>query len=101
MRDIESKIIRHFIRAATAAGFHLHSCSDGEERQRVRTEREAFEVIDSVDQSWLYFSKEGHKNEVLVIILGNGIDCLSDMSAGRDDWDAVVTESTRYVNSLS
>lgn len=104
MAPIESRVIRNFIRTAKVAGFDVVSASDGEERHKVDGEKAAMEVVNSVDTSWLYFAKRdetGRRRESLVIILGNGAECLSDMSCGRADWDAVVETAFNYVDGVS
>lgn len=95
MQPIERAVISHFIASALDAGFTVHSVHDGEERHTLApthsgTVREALEHIDAVDESRVYFGRpDGGKRETLCIILGNGADCLSDMSEGRAEWDAL------------
>lgn len=101
MQAIERAIISHFIASALDAGFRVHAVHDGEERHLMKpthagTVAEALTIIDSVDEAYVYFAKPGQRGETLVVILGNGEDCLSDMSCGRPDWDALVESEAKW-----
>jgi hypothetical protein len=98
----ERRVVRRFIRIAKAAGFDVHSVHNGEERIKVAGEAEAMEHVFSVDDSRVAFMKRdepGRARETLVVVLGNGCECLGDMSEGRADWDAVVKAAMDYADT--
>lgn len=98
MQAIERIIITHFLESARKAGFIPDHVDDGGEVHGCKTDAEVLEVVDSVDECQIFFKRaEGTgKRETLCIVLGNGEDCLSDMSAGRDDWDTLVASETAW-----
>lgn len=85
----ERHVIANLLAHLERAGFVLHSASDGEERHRVSTTKEALEVVFSVDESWLYVKKpDGAKRYALFFVLGNaddGSEVLADCAAPDPD----------------
>ncbi len=70
----DGTILRAWIRAAKEHGYELHSANDGEDDwAKVRTEKEAFEIVNSVDESYLKFRNAEKQSFTLYIILNNGI----------------------------
>lgn len=107
MQTIERIIISHFLTAARAAGFIPHNVDDGgDERVPCTTDEQVLAAIDSVDDCRVYFGRanadaiaqHGSRRECLVIVLGNGEDCISDMSLGRPDWDALVNAESAWAS---
>jgi hypothetical protein len=89
---LERAIVANLIAHLQAAGFEPYKASDGEERHKVSTIKEAMEVIFSVDQAWLYVRKAGvEKGHTVMLVLGNGEDCIADHSVG-DGFDEAMDE---------
>jgi hypothetical protein len=92
------KLIDKVIVALQAAGFAIHGGEDGgDTRLRFTTRKAAIETVASVDQSHLFFTREGHKSRsVMMIIPGNGEDAICDHSTGDAEFvrviDAVLAE---------
>lgn len=105
MQAIERTIISHFIASALDAGFTVHSVFDSEGRHLMKpthagTIAEALNVVGSVDSCRISFGRPDGPTagrEVLCIILGNGQDCIADMSEGRADWDALVRSEQEWL----
>ena len=85
MQSIEKTMILKAIRAAKTAGFSVTGVNDGGDFVPCRTEEETLSAVDSVDDSVIYLKKEAKGDEPergasLVVVLGNGEDCLADHS---------------------
>lgn len=85
MQSIEKTMILKAIRAAKAAGFNVTGVDDGGDLVPCRTEEETLSTVDSVDDSVIYFKKDAEgaqpeRRASLVVVLGNGEDCLVDHS---------------------
>lgn len=106
MQTIERAIIGHFLASALNAGFYVRYVDDGETRTPMRnthpgTVAAVLDVVDSVDESRILFGRTASPTalgETLVIILGNGVDCISDMSCGRGDWDALCEAEAQWAD---
>lgn len=99
--NLERRMIRRLIRTAKAHGFALVRIWDGECNERPRTEREAMEVVFSVDDCKMVFKHpEQSSAHCAVIVLGNdGWDCIADCSEG-DRWDDVIAIMNDYSDKL-
>jgi hypothetical protein len=107
MQPIEKTIVSHFIASALDAGFTVHSVHDGEARHLMKpthagTTRKVLEIVDSVDESRIHFARADGSGgrETLCVALGNGEDCLYDMSEGRADWDALVASECAWADRI-
>lgn len=85
---LERRIIWGLIEHLAALGFIVRGVDDGEEYQKCATGESAMEVIFSVDDSRLCVRKEGAKTHRILIVLGNGIDCISDWNYTEGDPDS-------------
>lgn len=76
---LERRIIRRFIREAKKDGWTPATVNTGEHDEYVKTETETLEHVFSVDESVIWFRNPTIKVlSPLIIVLGNGIDCLVD-----------------------
>lgn len=96
-------IVRKLIRNCRKAGYVARLVYDGGAYVKVRTERDVLTAVDSVDDSTIHFEPvtgdDGHSRGVYVV-LGNGVDCLSDWHCGDKAFDAAVETVCDYVNTL-
>lgn len=94
MRTDDKQCLLILMREAAKEGFLPHSVDDGGDRVEVTSEREAIQAIGSVDDSTVYFRKDGdpkRRRECVVVILGNrDYTTLADASCGREDWDRML-----------
>lgn len=99
--ETERKVIMTLIRVAKWRGYKLTRIWDGEENQYPRCEKDALDVVFSVDQCTMRFKRDDQsKSHCAVIVLGNsGWDCIADCSEG-EGWDAVMEEVTAYTDKL-
>lgn len=88
-QKIEHDVVQYLIREAASAGFVLEAAYDGGETFKKPTEQQAMDAVFSVDESKLYFRKEGfEKKQWAQIVLGNdGWDCIADSSYTDGDPD--------------
>ena len=99
---IERRIVRHLIRSMKAAGWGAYLVNDGEEQQRVSTEKEAMEAVFAVDEAHIFFRKAINHFKFIsrcaYIVLGNdGWDCICDHSVSNpsidaDDFEKIMNE---------
>lgn len=82
---LERRIVANLIHQLEQVGFQAYRVFDGEEYEKVSNMKEAMEVIFSVDESRLHVRQPGLKGHTIVIILGNGVDCISDHSIANED----------------
>lgn len=85
MQAIEKTMILKAVSAAKAAGFDVTGVYDGGKFVPCHTEAETLSAVDSVDDSVVHFLKKAQGEEparraALVVVLGNGEDCLVDHS---------------------
>lgn len=102
---LERLIVRHLIDTAIKAGWKASAVDDGgDERVPCANADEAMEAVFAVDESYIYFTKDvdGKKAKgMAVIVLGNGIDCISDHSIAGLFVSEVMDVSTAYVDTLN
>jgi hypothetical protein len=84
---IERRIVGKLIDQAIEEGWELDSVYDGEDYCSVgeKDKNTALEYVFSVDESTLRFRKPTCDLRGVFIVLGNGIDVLSDWSEPEDD----------------
>jgi heme-degrading monooxygenase HmoA len=80
--ETERLIVSKLIDVAAEHGWKPHSVWDSEEEVRARTKAEALDAIFAVDESTLRFvhPDNGTRQRGVLIVLGNGIDVISDYS---------------------
>lgn len=86
-QKLERKIVANLIHFLSDKGFRLTHVDDEEENVPVGDAKEAMELLFDLDESQLVFQKSGHKPHWVLIVLGNGADCVADYSLLRDDAD--------------
>lgn len=89
---LERRIVWNLLKHLEAAGWHVSGVWDGEERTTVASPKEAMELVFNLDDSHLYFAKVPYRRgHTVVVILGNGVDCIADMSIGEQDgWTVAI-----------
>lgn len=101
---LERKIVRKVVRTLKAAGFVPVKVWDSQEYVDAVTETEVLDAVFAVDDSTIHFAPAtdledwGHRG--VYIVLGNGIDCLSDWHCGDSDFDAGLERVCDYINAL-
>ena len=90
----ERRIVWNLLKHILANGFTLDSVYDGEDAIKVRSAKEAMEVVFSVDESTVRFRHPGHHNLLGVYLVGgNDTDIVSDWScpnANPGAWNDVL-----------
>jgi hypothetical protein len=86
---LERRIVWNLISHMKRNGFLPSSVWDGEEAVMTKGDAKAmFDAVFSVDDSTMRFRKNGTgEKRGVYIVLGNGIDCISDYSAPEDTTD--------------
>ena len=99
---LERLIVQNLIDTALAAGWFVPFVDDGgDELVKCTTAKEAMDAVFSVDECWIHFvGPNMKKRHTVAIILGNGVDCVSDHSIGEDFQAAVMDPSNEFVESL-
>ena len=97
----ERKVITVLIRVAKAHGYKLTRVWDGEENQYPRCEKDALDVVFSVDECTMRFKHpEQPKSHGAVVILGNSAwECIADSSVG-EGWDEVMSVMDEYTDKM-
>ncbi len=98
---IEKRVILKLIEIAAKHGYVLHSVHDGEERHKVTTPEAAWEVVDSVEESHIYFKHpDEEKRQTVFVVLGNdGYDAVADCSCGMPAWDKAMQEHGDWIDA--
>jgi hypothetical protein len=90
---VEQRIVRRLCRELKKAGYLPDSVWDGGEYVKARTARDVIGAVFAVSSATIHFDRgrgaNGHSHGVFVV-LGNGVDCLSDWHIGDKAFDAVV-----------
>lgn len=99
---LERLIVQNLIDGALAAGWRVPFVDDGgDELVKCKTVTEAMDAVFSVDECWIHFvGPKVDKRHTVAIILGNGIDCVSDHSIGEDFQRDVMDKSNAFVEYL-
>lgn len=99
---LERLIVQNLIDGALAAGWRVPFVDDGgDELVKCKTATEAMDAVFSVDDSIIHFvGPKMNKRYCVYIILGNGIDCVSDHSVGEEFERDVMDPSTAFMESL-
>lgn len=83
---LERRIVANLIAHLAAAGFAVVGVYDGEEESPAADAKAAMELIFNLDESYVRFTKDGAMRGVY-LVLGNGIDIVSDYSYAEGDAD--------------
>ena len=95
-QEIERRVITHLITTMRDNGWSIKYIGDGEENVRCEDHNEALDTVFSVDESNIVFVKDGKRRQV-VVVLGNGADCLADHSdPGEDDEFVQIMDNLVY-----
>lgn len=85
---LERRIVANLIAHLESNGFHVTSVYDGEEDIKVTDMKSAMELIFNLDDSRVYFSAGPTADDhSVVLVLGNGIDVVSDWTFTEGDPD--------------
>lgn len=102
--SLEKKIVRTLIRALKTDGYLPDSVWDGEESVKARTETAVMGVVFSVSSSTIHFDRgkgdDDKSNHGVAIVLGNGVDCISDWHINDKSFDAVVGRVSDWTSTL-
>ena len=79
--------IRKLFTTLEAGGWRAISVYDGEEYVRAGNVEKALDVIDSVEESMVTFTKNGRRHGVSLIPGNGGEDCICDYSFSEGDPD--------------
>jgi hypothetical protein len=83
---LERRIAWNLFLHLAEAGFTASQLDDSDEVVSVSGAKEAMELLFNLDQADIYF-KKGDDEHVVRLILGNGIDMISDWTFAGDDHD--------------
>ena len=90
---VEARIVRRLCRELKKAGYFPDSVWDGDEYVKARKVADVIDAVFAVNSATIHFDRgrgaNGHSHGVLVV-LGNGVDCLSDWHIADKAFDAVV-----------
>lgn len=100
MKKVEGTLLRFLIRGLAKIGYKPIAVFDGAEQVKVRGEAATLKVVDSVDDSTITFSN-GKRNMGVLVVLGNGIDCVVDHNVGDPVFNKFMDEDFyNYWNEL-
>lgn len=100
---LERRIVWNLLEQLVAADFEIVDVYDGEEAVKCADNLAALETVFSVDDSRIYCKKKGVERgeRNVLIVLGNGEDCISDWSfldGDADGFDAFMNAFTSEDN---
>lgn len=94
---LERRIVANLIHHLEQRGFQVHRLNDGESIQRVKDMKEAMELIFNLDEASLRFipvacaalskAEQDRREHGVLLVLGNGIDIISDWNYTEGDPD--------------
>jgi hypothetical protein len=84
---VERRIVWNLLTGLEAAGFHVLAVNDGDGEDKTATIIEAMELVFNLDDCWVFVKKGHYGNHAIRLVLGNGVDCVSDWSFHKDDND--------------
>lgn len=98
---LERLVVQNLIDGALAAGWTVPSVDDGgDDRVKCATSKDVMDAVFSVDDSVIHFRKPTSGRHSAVIVLGNGLDCVSDHSVGDAFQREVIGPSNAFIESL-
>ena len=92
---LECVIIKHLIQTMAAHGWHVDHIWDGGDEVRASDIGAQLDAIFAVDESQIIFENKDGRQHWASLILGNGIDVISDYSYAMhkaDNFEAVMQE---------
>lgn len=90
---IERVIVKHLIETMAAHGWHVDHVWDGGDEVHSSKLGGLLDAVFAVDESQIIFENRAGRQHWVSIILGNGIDCISDYSYAlhnADDFEATM-----------
>lgn len=101
---LERVIIKNLIQTMAAHGWHVDHIWDGEQEVRNSELGAQLDAIFAVDESQIIFENPQGRQHWVSLILGNGIDVISDYSTAlhkADNFEAVMLQHVNpFVTSL-
>jgi hypothetical protein len=91
--EMEKSIVRHLIRELKTAGFLPDQVWDGGEYVNTKNESQVLAAVFAVDDATIHFDAgkgANGKSHGVLIVLGNGCDCISDYHIGDAEFEAVL-----------
>lgn len=86
---LERRIVWNLLLHLQANGFALHSLFDGEENIPVTDPKAAMELIFNLDEAVVHVARD-RRIYTIALIMGNGIDIISDHSTASANFDAMM-----------
>jgi hypothetical protein len=83
---LERRIVANMIGHLERAGWAVSSVFDGDEDTDAQDMKAAMELVFNLDDAWVYF-KKGSLIHPVRLILGNGVDVITDWRYAPDDVD--------------
>lgn len=84
---LERRIVFNLIEHCVAAGFTKLAVYDGEEMTAVADAKAAMELIFNLDEASMRFRKPGCSEHGVLLVLGEGADCIADWNYTEGDPD--------------
>ena len=100
MADVEVKVVTKLFEMFEEEGWVPKKVDDGGDYVPVTTWSEALETIDSVELSTL-FVVGGSQRSWVTLILGNGVDVVSDYSCSGPALEALMERHADWVETLT
>ena len=102
MSDIEVRVVTKLFEMLEEGGVWVPKKVDdgGSDHVPVTTWKEALEAIDSVELSALFVT-DGIQTSWVVLILGNGVDVVSDYSCSDPAFEALMERHFSWVETLT
>lgn len=101
---VERRLVRQIVRECKKAGFVPVKVWDDGDYVPATNEAAVLEAVFSVSVSTIHFApKDNLKrwgNLGVMIVCGNGVDCISDWHCGNEEFDKAVTHVTRLSEEI-
>lgn len=83
----ERRIVWNLFKHLSTEGWFPTSTWDGEEEEKTNSPKHAMEFIFNLDSVHVFVKKDGQKPHSIFLVLGNGIDIVSDWTYSQTDSD--------------
>lgn len=100
---LERHIVTHLVEACRKAGFLPQSVWDGEEYVKCKSATQVLDAVFAVDVSTIHFDHGRGNNKLshgVLIVLGNGVDCISDWHCSDDTFNAMVEKVAEWTRQF-
>jgi hypothetical protein len=102
---LEKRVLRFTAKSLIAKGWKLVSVDNGEERVKVSTIKEMIEQVFSVDDSYIFFTKDNEPGSMyLFVVLGNSPwEVISDFGGNAkmfDQFSKDMEEAGKYSDKM-